>query len=62
MKRPVSFCEVCDRLGLGLERHSYPVAIFVKERVELEEIGDGLLINFSKVSQLNHVHTPLPGF
>jgi len=25
---------------------------------QLKEIGDGLLINLSKVSQFNHVHTP----
>jgi len=25
---------------------------------QLEEIRDGLLINLSKVSQLNHIHTP----
>ncbi len=30
----------------------------VVEPVELKEISDRLLIDFSKVSQLNHIHTP----
>ncbi len=48
--------------GHQIGRDPHPLAIFVKELVELKEIGDGLLIDLSKVSQLNHIYTPLPGF
>ena len=36
--------------------------IKINSLVALKEISDGLLVNFSKVSQLNHIHTPFPGF